>query len=71
MWLIKSEEETNPEYGKNPEERTIEEMINSSVIVLDKHAGPTSHQCTAWIREIFQINKSAHAGTLDPGVTGV
>lgn len=71
MWLIKSEEETDSEYGKNPEERTIEEMINSSVIVLDKHAGPTSHQCTAWIRDIFQITHCGHGGTLDPGVTGV
>ena len=71
MWLIKSEEETNSEYGKSPEERTIEEMINSSVIVVDKHAGPTSHQCTAWIRGIFQITHCGHGGTLDPGVTGV
>jgi len=71
MWLIKSEEETNPEYGKTPEERTMEEMINSSIIILDKHAGPTSHQCTAWIREIFQINHCGHGGTLDPNVTGV
>jgi tRNA pseudouridine55 synthase len=71
MWLIKSEEETDSKYGKKSEDRTIEEMIKSSVIVLDKHAGPTSHQCTAWIRDIFQVSKAGHAGTLDPGVTGV
>jgi len=71
MWLIKSEEETNPEYGKNPNNRTVEELIKSSVIILDKHAGPTSHQVTAWLKNIFQINRCGHAGTLDPNVTGV
>jgi H/ACA ribonucleoprotein complex subunit 4 len=71
LWLIKSEEETNPEYGKNPKERTIEELIKSSVIILDKHAGPTSHQISQWVKEIFQLKKTGHCGTLDPHVTGV
>ncbi|MEM5836736.1 MAG: RNA-guided pseudouridylation complex pseudouridine synthase subunit Cbf5, partial [Candidatus Aenigmatarchaeota archaeon] len=71
MWLIKSEEDTNPAYGKKPEERTIEELIKSCVIIVDKHAGPTSHQVTAWIKEIFGVKKAGHAGTLDPAVTGV
>ncbi len=71
MWLNKSEEETNPEYGKNPKERTIEELIKSSVIILDKHAGPTSHQISAWVKDIFKIKRCGHSGTLDPAVTGV
>ncbi|MEM5773169.1 MAG: RNA-guided pseudouridylation complex pseudouridine synthase subunit Cbf5 [Candidatus Aenigmatarchaeota archaeon] len=71
MWLIRSEEETDPNYGKRPEERTIEELIKSSVIIVDKHAGPTSHQVTAWAKEIFGVKKAGHAGTLDPAVTGV
>jgi H/ACA ribonucleoprotein complex subunit 4 len=71
MWLIKSEEETDPNYGKPPNQRTIEELIPTSVIILDKHAGPTSHQITQWVKEIFQVNKAGHAGTLDPAVTGV
>ena len=71
MWLIRSEEETNSEYGKLPNERTLEELINSAVIILDKHSGPTSHQCTAWVKNIFNVNKAGHAGTLDPAVTGV
>ncbi|MEM5829650.1 MAG: RNA-guided pseudouridylation complex pseudouridine synthase subunit Cbf5 [Candidatus Aenigmatarchaeota archaeon] len=69
--LIRSEEETDPNYGKKPEERTIEELIKSSVIIVDKHAGPTSHQVTAWVKEIFGVKKAGHAGTLDPAVTGV
>jgi H/ACA ribonucleoprotein complex subunit 4 len=71
MWLNKSEEETNPEYGKNPKERTVEELIKSSVIIIDKHSGPTSHQISAWVKDIFKIKRSGHSGTLDPHVTGV
>ena len=71
MWLIKTEEETDTRYGKSPRDRTIEELINTAVIILDKHAGPTSHQVTRWVKEIFQVSKAAHAGTLDPAVTGV
>jgi H/ACA ribonucleoprotein complex subunit 4 len=68
-WLIKSEEDSN--FGKNPNERTIEELIQTSVIVVDKHSGPTSHQVTDWVKNIFCVNKAGHAGTLDPAVTGV
>jgi H/ACA ribonucleoprotein complex subunit 4 len=71
MWLIKTEEETDPNYGKRPEERSIEELIKSCVLIVDKHSGPTSHQVTAWVKEIFRVKKAGHAGTLDPAVTGV
>lgn len=71
MWLIKSEEETDPKFGKSPNERTIEELIESSVAIIDKHSGPTSHQITDWIKKIFSVKKAGHSGTLDPAVTGV
>ena len=71
MWLIKSEEETDPRYGKSPRERSIEELINTSVIIVDKHSGPTSHQVTQWVKDILKVKKAGHAGTLDPHVTGV
>jgi len=71
MWLIKSEEETDHGFGKNPNDRTVEELIKTSVIICDKHSGPTSHQITAWIKEIFQVSRCGHSGTLDPAVTGV
>jgi len=71
MWLVKSEEEANPEYGKRPEDRTIEEQIKNSVIIVDKHSGPTSTQITEWIKSIFKVKKVGHSGTLDPKVTGV
>ena len=71
MWLIKSEEETDGSFGKQPNSRTIEELIKSSVIICDKNPGPTSHQITAWVKDIFQVNHCGHSGTLDPAVTGV
>jgi H/ACA ribonucleoprotein complex subunit 4 len=71
MWLIKAEEETDEKYGKGPEERTVEERIRNSVIIVDKHPGPTSHQVTDWTKKIFGLKKSGHSGTLDPAVTGV
>lgn len=71
MWLIKSEEETNPDFGKNPRERTVEELVKNSVIIIDKNSGPTSHQITDWVKKIFQVEKAGHSGTLDPAVTGV
>ncbi|MEM5797553.1 MAG: RNA-guided pseudouridylation complex pseudouridine synthase subunit Cbf5 [Candidatus Aenigmatarchaeota archaeon] len=71
MWLIKSEEESSLEYGKSPKDRTIEELINSALIIVDKNSGPTSHQITAWVRDIFNVKNCGHSGTLDPSVTGV
>ncbi|OYT42339.1 MAG: RNA-guided pseudouridylation complex pseudouridine synthase subunit Cbf5 [Candidatus Aenigmarchaeota archaeon ex4484_224] len=70
-WYIKSYEETDPRFGKEPEKRSIEEAIRNAVIILDKHSGPTSHQITLWVKEIFGVKKAGHAGTLDPKVTGV
>ncbi len=71
MWLIKCEEETDPNYGKNPRNRSIEEHIQNSILIVDKHSGPTSHQITQWVRQIFNVKRAGHAGTLDPKVTGV
>jgi len=64
MWLIKSLEETDERYGKNPKERSIEELVKTAVVIVDKHKGPTSHQITSWIKDIFQVKKAGHAGTL-------
>jgi len=40
------------------------------LLVLDKPRGPSSHQVTAWAGEILGT-RVGHAGTLDPGVSGV
>lgn len=40
-------------------------------LVLDKPRGPSSHQVTAWVRDLLGVSRAGHAGTLDPGVSGV
>lgn len=57
--------------GKKPAERTMEELLEAGVINMDKPQGPTSHQATAWVREILGTEKIGHGGTLDPKVSGV
>ncbi len=58
-------------WGKLPEERTSEELIQYGIINIDKPAGPTSHQVSDYVQRILKIKKSGHSGTLDPRVTGV
>jgi H/ACA ribonucleoprotein complex subunit 4 len=69
--LIKTSTTTNAHYGKTPAQRTVRELLNNGFINLDKPAGPTSHQVVAWVKEILEIDKAGHGGTLDPAVTGV
>jgi len=41
------------------------------VLLVDKPAGPTSHDIVAGIRRTFRIDKVGHGGTLDPNATGL
>ena len=69
--LVKADGGTDPKYGKPPEDRTLPERMDNGIIILDKPSGPTSHQVTAWARDILGLAKIGHGGTLDPKVTGV
>ena len=62
---------TNPKFGCSPSERSLEELLGSGILLVKKPRGPTSHQLTAWIREILGIKKIGHGGTLDPMATGL
>ena len=64
-----------------PDERTPAQLLEFGVVNLDKPPGPSSHQVSGWIRDAVAdtlgtadtdvtIEKAAHAGTLDPKVTG-
>jgi predicted rRNA pseudouridine synthase len=46
------------------------EQINPGLLVIDKPRGPTSHQVTSWVGEMFGMHVG-HSGTLDPQVSGV
>ena len=69
--LIRDPEPLSLRCGKRPGDRTIEELLEAGVINMDKPMGPTSHQATAWVREILHTEKIGHGGTLDPKVSGV
>ncbi len=62
---------TNPHHGCVPYKRPIREYIDMGVVNLDKPTGPTSHEVTAWVKDILELKKAGHSGSLDPVVTGV
>lgn len=70
-WIVKSEAETSPSSGCAPHERKIEDHLRNGIIILDKPAGPTSHDVASWVRDIVHAKKAGQSGTLDPNVTGV
>jgi len=41
------------------------------VLVIDKAAGPTSHDVVSSVRKLLKTKKVGHTGTLDPAATGV
>ena len=43
----------------------------NGVLVVDKPAGPTSHDIVARARRALGTRRVGHAGTLDPMATGV
>jgi len=58
-----------------PDGRTVDELLSFGVVNLDKPPGPSAHQVTGWIRDevgelVPAVEQAAHAGTLDPKVTG-
>ncbi|ACM57391.1 RNA-guided pseudouridylation complex pseudouridine synthase subunit Cbf5 [Halorubrum lacusprofundi] len=65
-----------------PDQRSVPELLRFGVVNVDKPAGPSSHQLSAWVRDAINetlatldpdgspIHGVAHAGTLDPKVTG-
>ena len=69
--IVLEECDTDYKYGKRPEDRSIEEHIKYGVINLDKPRGPTSHEIITWIKQILNVKKAGHGGTLDPKVSGV
>jgi H/ACA ribonucleoprotein complex subunit 4 len=69
-WLYKSFDETS-EFGKEPKERSLEELIQTSIVNVDKPSGPTSHQISYLMKDLLKIKKAGHIGTLDPAATGV
>jgi H/ACA ribonucleoprotein complex subunit 4 len=72
--LIKREEPTDPGHGTRPGDRTLERMLDTGIINLDKPDGYVSHDVASIVKEMFagtRVTKVGHGGTLDPNATGV
>ena len=69
--IIDSSAVTDSSHGAPVLQRSIEERLDAGLILIDKPAGPTSHQIAAWAKDILGINHLAHGGTLDPFATGL
>ncbi len=63
--LVKAEETTDPKYGCKPEDRPTKDYIRHGIINLDKIAGPSSHEVTAWLKRILNLTIAGHGGTLE------
>ena len=62
-WIVKSED-IPTEYGTYPGSRSVEELLKSGLVILDKWAGPTSHDVVSTVKKTLGLNKAGHSGTL-------
>ncbi len=69
--MVVDQDVTDDQYGVYYDKRSINDLLNYGLILLDKPPGPTSHETVAWAKRILQIPKIGHSGTLDPQVSGV
>ena len=51
--------------------KPIAELLNFSLINIDKPVGPTSYSISEFVKRQLSLKKTSHMGTLDPKVTGV
>ncbi len=56
---------------KIQKEKPINELLEFSIINLDKPTGPTSFTVDQIVQKYLGLRKTSHFGTLDPQVTGV
>ena len=71
MKLIFTKKPAVGQFGQDPQQRSITELLNYGIVNIDKPKGPTSHQTSDFVKKILKLSKAGHSGTLDPAVTGV
>src|SRR3989344_6370661 len=57
--------------GRYPGSRSVEELLSTGLIILDKWQGVTSRDVDETVKRLLHLKKVGHAGTLDPNVSGV
>ncbi len=70
-YLVRARSTPSEEHGHVPRQRPADELVRLGAVILDKPAGPSSHQVAGWVRDLLGLDKAGHGGTLDPNVTGV
>jgi len=63
--LVRAEADTDPNHGKDPKDRTVEELLSYGLVIANKQSGPTSHQFTDYVKRILHLDKAGHSGTLE------
>jgi len=69
--IVRKEGDSDPHFGQVPSARSIVDLLDCGIVNIDKPKGLTSHDVVDRVREILQIRKAGHSGTLDPAATGV
>lgn len=54
-----------------PDDPVATRLRDGAFLLIDKPRGPSSHQVTAWVRDLLGVERAGHAGTLDPNVSGL
>lgn len=69
--ITKKTAKTDVKFGFEPSKRPVEQLLQYGIVNVNKPAGPSSHQVSAYVQRILGVDKAGHSGTLDPMVTGV
>jgi H/ACA ribonucleoprotein complex subunit 4 len=64
--VVKREAETSPEYGKQPNMRSVPELLNMGTVNLDKQRGPTSHEVAHTVKKILGGGTLEKFGEIPP-----
>ena len=71
MKLIFTKKPAVGQFGQEPKQRYITELLNYGIVNVDKPKGPTSHQTSDFVKKILKLSKAGHSGTLDPLASGL
>nr|AIF08691.1 centromere/microtubule binding protein (DKC1, NOLA4, CBF5) [uncultured marine group II/III euryarchaeote KM3_31_G10]AIF19846.1 H/ACA RNA-protein complex component (DKC1, NOLA4, CBF5) [uncultured marine group II/III euryarchaeote KM3_87_G11] len=68
--ILDADASSDSKFGCEPLMRDVEGRLAAGWLLIDKPAGPSSHQVSAWARDMLGLEKMGHGGTLDPFATG-
>jgi len=68
--LVRTGHYTPLPFGCSPLSRPLDQYLLYGILNLDKPVNPSSHEVVSWIKQIMQLEKTGHSGTLDPKVSG-